>query len=127
MTKAKTCLRDAQHRQKQYYDSGCLLIYQGHSYPLYKCDLTTELKFNVGDKVCLKSKNIPIQGLSARKLMPLWLGPFAVVAKVGAVTYQLDIPAHCRRHNIFRVKFLKPAYDNLLRLLHLLLHFWMVR
>ena len=91
-TEAKTCLQNVQHRQKQYHDAQ-----------------HRELTFAVG-KVWLNSKNIPIQGIGARKLMPLWLGPFAVLEKVSAVRYQLDIPEHYQLHSTFHVTFLKPAY-----------------
>lgn len=95
MTKAKQCLKDAQHRQKRYYDA-----------------THRDLQFNVGDKVWLNSRNIPIQGIGARKFFPLWLGPFPITAKVGAVAYQLDIPPHYKLHNTFHVSLLKGAYDN---------------
>ena len=52
MTKAKTCLRNAQHRQKQIYDSR-------HG------ELEFNIGDNVGDKAWLKSKII--QGLRGLK------------------------------------------------------------
>ena len=58
------------------------------------------------------SKNIPIATIGTRNLYPLWLGPFPVTQKVGAVAYELEIPPHYRLHNIFHVSLLKPAYDN---------------
>ena len=63
-------------------------------------------------KVWLSSKNIPIATIGTRELYPLWLGPFPVRQKVGAVAYQLEIPPHYRLHNTFHVSLLKPAYDN---------------
>ena len=93
--KAKTCLKNAQHRQKQHYDAR-----------------HRDLQFKVGDKVWLSSKNIPIAGTGTRKLYPLWLGPFPVTEKVGAVAYRIEIPPHYRLHNTFHVSLLKPAYDN---------------
>ena len=93
--KAKTCLENAQHHQKKHYDAK-----------------HRELQFKVGDKVWLSSKNIPIATIGTQKLYPLWLGPFPVTQKVGAVAYQLEIPPHYRLHNTFHVSLLKPAYDN---------------
>ena len=95
MKKARSCMKDAQLRQKKYFDAH-----------------RSELQFNVGDKVWLSSRNIPVQGLGARKLYPLWIGPFPVTAKVGQVSYQLQIPEHYKLHNTFHVELLKPAYDN---------------
>lgn len=40
------------------------------------------------------------------------LGPFPVTAKVGQVSYQVEIPPHYRLHNVFHVSLLKPAFDN---------------
>ena len=93
--KAKTCLKDAQHRQKKHYDAK-----------------HRDLQFQVGDNVWLNSKNIPISDIGTRKLYPLWLGPFPVIDKVGQVSYQLEIPPHYRLHNTFHVSLLKPVYDN---------------
>ena len=95
IVKAKTCLKHAQHRQKKHYDAR-----------------HRELQFNVGDKVWLSSTNVPIVTIGTRKLYPLWLGPFPITEKVGAVAYQLEIPPHYRLHNTFHVSLLKPAYDN---------------
>lgn len=50
--------------------------------------------------------------LGARKLYPLWMGPFPVTKKVGAVAYQPETAPHYRLHNPFLVGLLKPAYDN---------------
>ena len=59
MKKARSCMRNAQLRQKKYADAR-----------------RSELQFHVGDKVWLSSKNIHLKGLGARKLYPLWIGPF---------------------------------------------------
>lgn len=95
MTKAKKCMKEAQLRQKKYADAK-----------------RNDIEFSVGDKVWLSSKNIPVQGLGARKLYPLWIGPFPVTARVGQVAYQLQIPEHYQLHDTFNVDLLKPAYDN---------------
>ena len=95
IVKAKICLKNAQHRQKKHYDAR-----------------HRELQFNIGDKVWLSSKNIPIVTIGTRKLYPLWLGPILITEKVGAVAYQLESPPHYRLHNTFHVSLLKPAYDS---------------
>ena len=58
----------------------------------------------------LRSKNIVTIG--TRKLYLLWLDPFPITDKVGAVAYQLETLPHYRLHNTFHVSLLKPAYDN---------------
>ena len=95
IVKAKSALRMRQHRHKKQYDAR-----------------HWELQFNAGVKVWLSSKHIPIVTIGTRKLYPLWLGPFPVTGKVGAVAYQLKIPPRYRLHNTFHVSLLKPAYDN---------------
>jgi hypothetical protein len=44
----------------------------------------------------------------SRKLMPRWLGPFAVAAKVGEAAIRLDLPPGFRIHPVVHVSWLKP-------------------
>ncbi|GKF49263.1 putative reverse transcriptase domain-containing protein [Tanacetum coccineum] len=47
------------------------------------------------------------------KLNPRYVRPFKVLAKVGAVSYKLELPQELNRvHNTFHVSNLKKCYDN---------------
>ncbi len=91
---AKRCLRAAQDRQKLYYDN--------HH---------RQLILGAGDKVWLSTKNLRLAyrnaETSSRKLMPKFLGPFEVEAKVGHDAYKLRLPPAWKIHPIFHVSLLK--------------------
>jgi hypothetical protein len=91
---AKRCLRAAQDRQKLYYDSH-----------------RRQLILGPGDKVWLSTKNLRLAYRNAettsRKLMPKFLGPFDVAAKVGHDAYKLCLPPAWKIHPIFHVSLLK--------------------
>ncbi|GJY55662.1 hypothetical protein Tco_0454777 [Tanacetum coccineum] len=64
----------------------------------------------IGDRVMLKVS--PWKGVvrfgKRRKLNPRYVGPFKVLAKVGAVAYKLELPQEMRRvHNTFHVSNFK--------------------
>ena len=42
-----------------------------------------------------------------RKLADKFVGPFEVLAKVGAVSFRLKLPSHLRVHDVFHVSQLK--------------------
>jgi hypothetical protein len=68
-----------------------------------------DVSYDVGAEVLLTTKHInfkrPIG--ARRKLLPLWVGPFKVTAKVGDVSYKLALPADWRVHNVFHVSQLR--------------------
>ena len=68
---------------------------------------TEEPNLAEGSKVLLSTKNIQWKHPGARKLLPLWIGPFKIVQKVGKVAYKLDLPPEMRMHNVFNVNLLK--------------------
>ena len=97
ITKAKQSLQAAQQRQKHFADTH-----------------RKEVIFNVGDKVLLETKNIELRtaaGSGHKKLLPRWLGPFEIIAKVGTVAYKLKLPAALKIHPVFHVSLLK-AYKS---------------
>lgn len=88
-------LRTAQSRQKSYADRR-----------------RRELSFKVGDHVYLKVtpfKSTHRFGVKG-KLAPRYIGPYRIVAKRGAVAYQLDLPSTLSSyHDIFHVSQLKQC------------------
>ena len=88
-------LRAAQSRQKQYADRG-----------------RQELRFKVGDHVYLKVT--PFKGTQRfqekGKLAPRYVGPFRILARRGAVAYQLELPQSLSTiHNVFHISQLRKC------------------
>ncbi|KAK2966295.1 hypothetical protein RJ640_018106 [Escallonia rubra] len=71
-------------------------------------------EYNLGDMVMLKL--LPQQFKSFRKvhkgLIRKYEGPFPIVAKVGKVSYRLELPPKLKIHPVFHVSLLKPHYDD---------------
>ncbi|GKA60692.1 hypothetical protein Tco_0760099 [Tanacetum coccineum] len=73
------------------------------------------LEFQVGDRVMLKVS--PWKGVihfgKRRKLHPRYIGPFKVLAKVGAVAYRLELPQQLSRvHSTVHVSNLKKCLSD---------------
>ncbi|GJV70782.1 putative reverse transcriptase domain-containing protein [Tanacetum coccineum] len=70
------------------------------------------LEFKVGDKVMLKVSSWKgvIRFGKRGKLNPLYIGPFKILAKVGTLAYQLELPEQLTRvHRISHVSNLKKC------------------
>lgn len=73
------------------------------------------LEFQVGDQVLLKVS--PTKGIvrfgTKGKLSPRYVGPFPVVARVGKLSYRLDLPQSMRGvHNVFHVSMLRKYLED---------------
>ncbi|GJR73912.1 hypothetical protein Tco_0086277 [Tanacetum coccineum] len=73
------------------------------------------LEFQIGDRVMLKVS--PLKGVIRfgkwGKLNPRYIGPFKVLAKVGAAAYILELPQQLSRvHSTFHVSNLKKCLSD---------------
>jgi hypothetical protein len=69
-----------------------------------------QVEFQVGDWVWLRLNHRVAAGIRSprqTKLGPKYFGPYAVLEKIGAVTYRLQLPPSAKIHNVFHVVFLK--------------------
>ncbi len=71
---------------------------------------------DVGDEVWLSSANLNLPPSLSRKLAARWIGPFKVLAKVGAAAFKLDLPKELSRlHPVFHVSLLKKVHGEPIR------------
>ena len=95
VAQAKKCLRAAQQRQAEYYNSKRVAV-----------------TFQVGDSVLLSTVNLKKRmkhgAKGSNKLLPKFVGPLKVVKLVGKAAVQLELPSAWRRvHNVFHVSLVR--------------------
>jgi hypothetical protein len=93
LDRARTFLVAAQDRQKFYADTQ-----------------RRQLTLDVGQQVLLSTRNLRLHGTA--KLLPRFIGPFAVTQCVSPVAYRLNLPSHYKIHNVFHLSLLKPYRDS---------------
>lgn len=68
-----------------------------------------EAPVEVGDEVLLSTKHFHFRG--KRKLIPPYVGPFGIVAKVGPNAIRVALtPPYDRKHSVFPVSLAKPYH-----------------
>jgi len=95
LAEAKKSLLAAQSRQKAYADRA-----------------REDVHFAVGARVLLSTKNLIHRMAGNRKLLPKWIGPFVVLARVGSVAYRLDLPPSMTCHNVFHASLLRSYTES---------------
>ena len=87
--RARALLKEAQARQKQHAD---------HK--------RREVSFEPGELVLLSTVNLRMRTPGSQKLLPRYVGPFAVEKQVGTSAYKLKLPSAMRVHPVFHVSLL---------------------
>ena len=66
-------------------------------------------EYKVGEHVFLrvKPKKSKLRSGLYAKLAPRYVGPFKILAIIGLVSYQLDLPPYIRIHDVFHISLLK--------------------
>jgi hypothetical protein len=95
LKEAKTCLQAAQSRQKRYDD-----------------ERRQALTLKVGGQVLQSTRHAKLPTVSSKKLLPKWIGPFKVLARIGEVAYKLELPPTLNWHGVFHVSLLRPYVDS---------------
>ena len=95
IARAKRNLIEAQDRQRTYANQ-----HRRH------------VEYAVGDEVLLSTKNIRWRHPGTKKLLPRFIGPFKIVARIGPVAYRLELPEEYQIHNVFHVSLLKPYHAS---------------
>ncbi|KAI3470809.1 hypothetical protein Pfo_027472 [Paulownia fortunei] len=83
---ARSCLEKAHRQMKKWAD-----------------ERRRPQEFNIGDQA-LRDMH---KGLVRR-----YDGPFSIVAKVGKVSYRVDLPSSLKIHHVFHISILKPYHED---------------
>ncbi|KAE8662634.1 cytochrome P450 78A7-like [Hibiscus syriacus] len=94
---ARACLEKARKKMKKWAD-----------------EKRRHREFSVGDLVFVKLLPQQFKALRSvhKGLIRRYEGPFQVLAKVGKVSYRLDLPSTLKIHPVFHVSMLKPYHAD---------------
>ncbi|OIT34796.1 hypothetical protein A4A49_03602 [Nicotiana attenuata] len=70
--------------------------------------------YRVGDMVMVKFNPRQFKALHGmhQNLIRKYEGPFKIVAKVGKISYKLDMPSYLNIYPVFRASMLKPYHED---------------
>ncbi|PHT85444.1 hypothetical protein T459_07550 [Capsicum annuum] len=70
--------------------------------------------YRIGDKVMVKLNPRQFKSLRSvnQSLIRRCEGPFEIVAKVGKISYKLDMPSHLKIYPVFHARKLKPYFED---------------
>ncbi|KAM3340892.1 hypothetical protein P3S68_028527 [Capsicum galapagoense] len=70
--------------------------------------------YRIGDKVMVKLNPRQFKSLRSvnQSLIRRYEGPFEIVAKVGKISYKLDMPSHLKIYPVFHASKLKPYFED---------------
>ena len=91
LSEAKSCIEAAQQRAADYYNRN-----------------KKPVTFSPGQLVMLSTKNLRDLSHGSRKMLPRWVGPYAVVRMVGTAAVELRLPSDMRIHPTFHVSLIRP-------------------
>ncbi|XP_055832592.1 uncharacterized protein LOC129901441 isoform X2 [Solanum dulcamara] len=72
------------------------------------------MDYKVGDMVLVKFNLRQFKALRGvhQNLMRKYEGPFRIVAKVGKISYKLELPPYLKVYPVFHASFLKPYHED---------------
>ncbi|PHT91027.1 hypothetical protein T459_06140 [Capsicum annuum] len=70
--------------------------------------------YRIGDEVMVKLNPRQFKSLRSvnQSLIRRYEGPFEIVAKVGKISYKLDMPSHLKIYPVFHASKLKPYFED---------------
>ncbi|XP_070054720.1 uncharacterized protein [Nicotiana tomentosiformis] len=70
--------------------------------------------YRVGDMVMVKFNPRQFKALRGmhQNLIHKYEGPFKIVAKVGKISYKLDMPSYLKIYHVFHASMLKPYHED---------------
>ena len=97
LSRAKLLMKQAQDRQKQFYDSRRSEIPPGIA---------------LGKQVLLSTENLRLHVVGSHKFLPRYIGPFPITEVVNSNAFRLELPPEMKVHNVFHVSLLKPWHPS---------------
>ncbi|OIT19222.1 hypothetical protein A4A49_62090, partial [Nicotiana attenuata] len=73
------------------------------------------VNYRIGDKVMVKLNPRQFKSLRVinQNLIRRYEGPFEITAKVGKISFRLDMPHHLKIHPVFHASQLKPYHEDM--------------